>query len=165
MEAVEEYASGSSERRHSTQIRRRSSGSCRKNFAATALLTNVRDADAGATRLTLALLTANSSEKKLSAMQITPTTKRTLPTTARIAPSRPDFAFTTSRSPILRMAEAVSTSPAVAVSTMAAIIAALCHAGEVMAGPPSLLRASVDLQHASVRYKTGRGSQIPPLQQ
>ncbi len=49
-----------------------STRSCRNNFATIALAMNVSEADAGATKLTSAHESANSSEKNAHAMKATP---------------------------------------------------------------------------------------------
>ena len=58
--------------------RRRSTFSWRKNFAARALVTKVRDVAAGPMRLRSRWLKANSKEKKLRARQMTPRPNRSV---------------------------------------------------------------------------------------
>src|SRR5579884_1485507 len=105
--------------------RRLSTSSLRKIFAAMVLVTTVSDAEAGATRLKSAWLSANNREKKLTAIAVTPQKKRALVITALMAPMSPEWALISSRSPIWRMADAISTSPVVAPTIMLAMLAAL----------------------------------------
>src|ERR1035438_2377689 len=79
--------------------RRRSTFSLRKILPATALVTRVSEADAGATRLKLRWFNAKSNEKKASAKKLTPAKKSGQVRTARMAPLRPEWARISSMSP------------------------------------------------------------------
>src|ERR1039458_7559403 len=103
--------------------RRRSTFSFRKILPAMALVTRVSDAEAGATRLRLRWFKAKSNEKKARARKLTPAKKSGQVRMARMAPFMPEWARISSRSPTDFMAAAVSTSPVVDKSTMAAIMA------------------------------------------
>src|ERR1700679_1907523 len=105
--------------------RRRSTFSLRKILPAMALVTRVRDAEAGATRLRLRWFRAKSRAKKARARKLTPAKKSGQVRTARMAPLRPEWARISSRSPMDFMAAAVRTSPVVELSTTAAIVAAV----------------------------------------
>src|SRR5580698_1600840 len=103
--------------------RRRSTFSFRKILPAIALVTRVREADAGATRLRFRWFRAKSRAKKARARKLTPAKKSGQVRTARMAPFRPEWARISSRSPMDFMAAAVRTSPAVELRTTAAIMA------------------------------------------
>src|ERR1039458_5118978 len=103
--------------------RRRSTFSLRNSLAAKALPRKVREALAGAASESSTLDRVKSSEKKLSAMDSTPSRNMGLETTARTAPARPARARIRSRSPMRRMAPAVSTSPATAVAATVRMVA------------------------------------------
>src|SRR3954452_20876517 len=77
--------------------RRRSTFSCRKNRAASAFVTNVSEAAAGATSDTSPHDSATSNEKNDTAMHATPSRKHTFDSTTRIAPINPLFARIMSR--------------------------------------------------------------------
>src|SRR5580693_10369226 len=70
--------------------RRRSTRSCKKIFAATALPIKVREAAAGATRLTSPQESANSKLKKATAMAVTPSRKLGFPSVREITVPRPE---------------------------------------------------------------------------
>src|ERR1017187_12717 len=116
--------------------RRRSTFSFRNILPAIALVTNVSEADAGATRLRLRWFSASRREKKASARKLTPAKKSGQVMTARIAPLRPEWARMSSRSPMDFMAAAVRTSPVVEQTTTAAIMAVAAQklVGETEAG-------------------------------
>ena len=77
-----------------------------------ALVTNVSEADAGATMLKSPQLSAISKLKNETAMKSTPQTNHGLVTTAATAPMKPRWALMSSKSPIDVMPFANSTSPA-----------------------------------------------------
>src|ERR1035441_10287791 len=77
--------------------RRRSTFSFRNILPAIALVTNVSEADAGATRLRLRWFSASRREKKASARKLTPAKKSGQVMTARIAPLRAEWARMSSR--------------------------------------------------------------------
>src|ERR1035441_2962396 len=114
--------------------RRRSTFSLRKTLPEIALVTGVSEADAGATRLRLRWFKAKSSEKKANARKHTPAKNSGQVRTARMAPFMQEWARISSRSPMDFMAAAVSTSPAVDKSTMAAIMVAAVQSPGCAAG-------------------------------
>src|SRR5581483_3754405 len=101
--------------------RRPSTRSCRKMRAATALVTNVSDAEAGTTSDTSPHDSASNRLKYPMARNPTPIQKRALLTTARAAPSTPRARVISPMSPTCCIAPAIRISPAVEESTMAAI--------------------------------------------
>src|ERR1035441_3423807 len=105
----------------------RSTFSLSKIFPATALVTSVSEAEAGATRLRFRWFKANNSEKKARARKLTPAKKSGQVSTARIAPLMPARARISSRSPSDFMGAAVSPPPAVEQRTTQAIMVAADH--------------------------------------
>src|SRR5947209_4762797 len=101
--------------------RRLSTSSLRKSLAMTALTMNVREAEAGATRLASPQERAVSRLKKPTDMQASASRNCFSPNTLPITTSRPRRARSSSRSPMRFMALESSTSPALEASTIMAM--------------------------------------------
>src|SRR5712691_1373313 len=101
--------------------RRRSTRSCKKIFAATAFAINVREAAAGATRLTSPQESANNRLKKAAAMLATAKKKLGLLSVRAITLARPTRRRRAPTSPTCFMACDRSTSPTTEAKTMATI--------------------------------------------
>src|ERR1051326_2778431 len=91
--------------------RRRSTFSCRKNFARMADVIKVREAEAGATRLASPQESAVSRQKKLKIRQAGARRKSFSRTTRLMTASRPFFERISSRPPMGFMAAESRTSP------------------------------------------------------
>src|ERR1035438_912282 len=127
--------------------------------ASLTLVTNVSEADAGATRLRLRWFSASRREKKASARKLTPAKKSGQVMTARIAPLRPEWARMSSRSPMDFIAAAVRTSPVVEQTTTAAIMAVAVQklVGEAETGiviVPAPLAPPAQQERRAVRART-----------
>src|SRR5215472_6666571 len=101
--------------------RRRSTFSCRTNFASIAEQIKVSDAEAGATRLASPQERAVNRQKKLKIRLMSPKRKSFSLTTRPITASKPFRARSSSRSPMRFMAADSSTSPVLEAMTSVAI--------------------------------------------
>src|SRR5207237_7169092 len=98
--------------------RRRSTFSCRKILAASALVTKVREAAAGTTRLTSAHESANSSVKNATNINATATQISRLLAMRRITLQAPALRQSSMGLPICFMARDMRQSPAVEANTI-----------------------------------------------
>src|ERR1035437_4952887 len=101
--------------------RRRSTFSFRNILPAIALVTNVSEADAGATRLRLRWFSASRREKKASARKLTPAKKSGEVMPPGIGRLRPEWARVSARSGMDFMAAAGSVAPVVEETATAAM--------------------------------------------
>src|SRR5438270_4502759 len=101
--------------------RRRSTFSCRKNFAKIAEQIKVREAEAGATRLASPQESAVSRQKKLKIRQAKASRKSFSRVTRRMTASSPLRERISSRSPMRFMAAESRTSPLLEASTSVAM--------------------------------------------
>src|SRR5882724_7146207 len=136
--------------------RRRSTSSLRKTLAATALQTNVKDAEEGATRLASPQESAVSRLKKPSVMQ--PSATRNVPSlkTRMITASSPLRSRNSARSPMPFMELESRTSPALEKTTIIAM--AIQSLGKLLTPFGSSHRLSL----LRLRYRRAAGDKANP---